>query len=49
LHLQFSTSGVEFVIQTRIAGQVAAMIPARLCGCSMAPVADCGDEVRVRR
>src|SRR4249920_793055 len=33
LHLQFPSRGVGFVVRTRCAGLVAAMIPARLCGC----------------
>ncbi|MGH2589411.1 MAG: hypothetical protein ACRDGW_01270 [Actinomycetota bacterium] len=38
-----------FVIRTRIAGKVGAMIPARLCCCRTCMVAIGGHRARVRR
>jgi hypothetical protein len=40
--------GVGFVIRTRVAGKVAAMIPARLCCHRRMPAAE-GGHLRARR
>jgi hypothetical protein len=40
---------MDILIRTRTAGKVAAMIPARLCGCPPREAAHRGGEVRVRR